>query len=646
MKKTKSSRKKLLALCLAGAAAVTAVAVGVYFGLRSGTEAVGVYPFSYIGMTEFWGDSQESYGPVTTDKIQTVFLTETQTVTEVLVKEGDVVKKGDLLMTFDTTLSELQLERKRLEVEKEKLQLEQEKKRLQELLGTTPWEPPPEPEPTQPDLGDPLVGTYQLDKTTTRDGTSQEKAVVCWLKSGQVLDAALLGQIYDQVVKRQTPATPSSPSMIPEEGVLLTGTVTTVHPEGEVQPASEGSDEGASESSSEESSSEASSSEESSSEESSSEESSSEESSSEESSSEDSSSEESSSEESSSEESSSEESSSEESSSEDSTTKETNPGETTQPTVPDSQEGSFYVIFRTTQDDMSNGQVLTWEGLCVRVLKNGFSFQFFPVYYTQEADPFYIPETILPPPDYGFGYTAAELQKMINQQRKAIADQEFKVRVAENAYKIMVKELSDGNIYSEIDGSVVSVLDAEEAKANRQPMLKISGGGGFLIRGSVSELTKESLTIGQEVTVNDWNTGSSYPGVIREIGDFPSSESWNGMGNPNATYYPFTVFVEESADLQAGVYASIQYSASTASQGIYLENPFLRTEGDESYVLVRNASGRLEKRIVTLGKTLWGSYSEILSGVTEEDWLAFPYGKEARPGAATREGSLEELYNY
>ena len=65
-------------------------------------------------MTEYWGDSRESYGPVTSDNIQTVFLSDTQEVTEILVKQGDTVKKGDLLMRFDTTLSEIALERKRL----------------------------------------------------------------------------------------------------------------------------------------------------------------------------------------------------------------------------------------------------------------------------------------------------------------------------------------------------------------------------------------------------------------------------------------------------------------------------------------------------------------------------------------------------
>ena len=95
---------------------VAAIGLGVwYYAGHSSAEPVNVYRFYEIGMTEYWGDSRESYGPVTTDRIQTVFLSDTQTVTEIFVAPGDTVKKGDLLMTFDTTLSDLALERERLE---------------------------------------------------------------------------------------------------------------------------------------------------------------------------------------------------------------------------------------------------------------------------------------------------------------------------------------------------------------------------------------------------------------------------------------------------------------------------------------------------------------------------------------------------
>ena len=132
------TKKKWIIGITAGAAAAAIGCGAWYYAGHNSKDPVYVYPFQYIGMTEFWGDSQESHGPVTTDKIQTVFLSDTQNVTEVFVQQGDTVKKGDLLMTFDTTLSDLQLERKRLSVEKLKLQLEDAKKKLIEIRNMKP----------------------------------------------------------------------------------------------------------------------------------------------------------------------------------------------------------------------------------------------------------------------------------------------------------------------------------------------------------------------------------------------------------------------------------------------------------------------------------------------------------------------------
>ena len=103
--------------------------------------------------------------------------------------------------------------------------------------------------------------------------------------------------------------------------------------------------------------------------------------------------------------------------------------------------------------------------------------------------------------------------------------------------------------------------------------------------------------------------------------------------------------MEENADLQSGSYVSIVYSAGSTENGIYLENPFLRTENGQSYVYVRGEDGNLEKRFVTTGKSLWGSYTEILSGITPEDFLAFPYGTEVKAGVPTVEADIYELYS-
>ena len=61
--------------------AVAGIAACIWFFMGKQTsEPVKVFPFMQMGMTEYWGDSQESYGPVTTDQVQTVFLSETQSI--------------------------------------------------------------------------------------------------------------------------------------------------------------------------------------------------------------------------------------------------------------------------------------------------------------------------------------------------------------------------------------------------------------------------------------------------------------------------------------------------------------------------------------------------------------------------------------
>ena len=242
-------------------------------------------------------------------------------------------------------------------------------------------------------------------------------------------------------------------------------------------------------------------------------------------------------------------------------------------------------------------------------------------------------------------YTIEDLTQMVEQQRKKILDTKYRIKVAEAEYSIAQREMDDGNVYAEVDGKVVSVLTQEEAKERQQPVVKVSGGGGFYVTGSVSELNREQLAIGSEVTINDYRNGGMYTGTVQSVGDYPSStDAYYGNGNPNVSYYPFTVFVEESADLVGGSYVNIQYSLGQAGSGIYLQNPFLRKENGESFVYVRGENGRLEKRAVQTGKSVWGSYTEILSGITLEDRIAFPYGKTVKPGAPTEDGDYSTMY--
>ncbi|MBQ2926677.1 MAG: efflux RND transporter periplasmic adaptor subunit [Ruminiclostridium sp.] len=226
--KRKSKGKKILiaVICLV---LVAAIGAGAWFAVGSkGGEPVNVFPCMYVGMTEYWGDSQESYGFVQTDGVQTVYLSGTQTVTEIFVEMGQEVKKGDVLMSFDTTLSDLALERKRLDVEKLKLQLEDAKQRLREINAMRPMViPQPSDKPDEEvDLGKLLTDPYFISEKTEFDGSTAEKALICWLHSGtaiedSIFEALLLKAREYQPLNEEEPEEPgeeaTEPSEVPTE---------------------------------------------------------------------------------------------------------------------------------------------------------------------------------------------------------------------------------------------------------------------------------------------------------------------------------------------------------------------------------------------------------------------------------------------
>ena len=562
-----SKMKKMILIVLAVVILLSAGGGAWYWLAQKNAEPVYVFPFSYVGMTEYWGDSQESYGPVSTDKIQTIYLSDTQTVTEILVKQGQSVKKGDLLMSFDTTLSDLALERKRLDVEKLKLQLTDAQKRLKEIKSMKPMVIPKDEPQVNENLGTALKGTYQISTDRNYDGSKTNLPLICWISESQSVDDAIFEALRQKAEEFQT-ANANDPAKQPSDKPAVEEVTPTEVPPVESTPPGNSGGDGES------------------------------------------------------------------------------GGEGGDEPV-QVHVNQFYVIFKTTKGDMSLAQRQSWSGLIVKKASGDFVFRFFDASAVSDhmLASMGEEETKQPQIDFGSGYTAAQIAQMRSEQEKTIRDLEFNIKMAEADYKIALTEAGDGKIYAQIDGEVVSLLTEEEAKQTMQPILKVSGGGGFYIQGSVSELEKENLKIGQEVTINDWNTGMTHVGVIQSVGDFPASgNGWNGMGNPNASFYPFTVFVDGDADLQEGRYVSVMYSTATSEHGIYLQNPFLRTEQGQSYVYVAGENGRLEKRFVTTGKALWGSYMEIRGGLTEEDLVAFPYGKNVKVGAATQQGDMSDLY--
>ena len=101
--------------------------------------------------------------------------------------------------------------------------------------------------------------------------------------------------------------------------------------------------------------------------------------------------------------------------------------------------------------------------------------------------------------------------------------------------------------------------------------------------------------------------------------------------------YPFYVELENTDGLILGQHVYLELAAGEGeNSGVPVSISFLCYEEDGSAYVWAEDRGRLEKRTVTLGEMndMMGTV-EILEGLTEDDYIAFPDPELCREGAAT-----------
>lgn len=581
---------------------LAAAVVAAYFLIPKTPQQVMVYSYDMVGYVNYYTGGSESYGMVTTDRVQTAYVTDTQQVTEIKVYQGQQVKKGDVLYLYDTTLSDLELERKSLSIEQMQLNLTSAKAELKALKAMKPMV-----------LKD---QTSNSNTTTQTDATkipanavegkiynadsgkgTQLRPYYVWIKTGTRVTEDMILNYLAQKDPQMTSATyvvfrvatRAGAAFTQEYGVCYQQVVRQVS--GGITTASETlADVPALATETDEST----------------------------------------------------EPTTESTEPTDASTEPTT--ESTEPTDPSTEpttESTEPTTESTEPTDPSTDptQPSTEPTEPVQTEKY-IQMSFFQPGSVQQED---VEDEII----WNSGYTSSELQTMRTEKQQEINELEFSIKMGKAEFEIMKKEADNGQVVAEFDGVVTTVLEPENAAELDSPMIKVAGGGGFYVEGSVSELDLSTIEVGQKVTVTSWDTYMTYEGTIAEIGSYPAENENNYYGAANLSYYPYKVFIDETADLQEGYYVSMVYQTGTENEeGImYLENAFLRTENGESFVYVQGADGLLEKRVVQIGEND-GYMTQILSGLSETDLLAFPYGNEVQEGAPTVEGTWEDLYGY
>lgn len=231
------------------------------------------------------------------------------------------------------------------------------------------------------------------------------------------------------------------------------------------------------------------------------------------------------------------------------------------------------------------------------------------------------------------GYTATELARAIREKKQEMMAIDLERRQAELALSELENQVDDGIVYAKINGTVKISEDSS-------PYLQVVGSDGLFVRGSISEMQLGSIQVGQKLMVENWDNGKSYQATITKIDEYPSENNfYYGSGNPNVSYYGFTASVEEGDGFRNGQYVQLTMVNEEQNElpSLYISQGYVRKENGQAYVL-KDEDGQLVKQNVSIGKLVWGMYVEIKDGLTESDYIAFPYGKNVKVGAKTSFG--------
>ena len=554
--------KKTLIIVACVAAGCGAVWGGLTIARNAQRGDVNVYAVNDFAMTDYWGDSSNTSGMVTTDKLQKIFISQSQTVTKVWVKEGDEVRKGDPLVSYDSTLTEATVEKAKvaydravanLETAKGQLellkkaenkeQLEAELAKLEKQLAELKEKY--DKDPSHPYDADEAVTEKELLPTVTikdDNGNSHIVHYYAWTAKSVLSAEHLLGTTFGGRLRadEKTREVVTNIVLVKRAGDKVGGGV----------EASWG----------------------------------------------------------------------------------------VRVTEKYEKTGTGADDYKVSQDVRLVTDLPEYED-------KGRTYEDSEEITKLEKKIAYAQELV------AASMSREELNKAVAAKTQEIKETEISNKLAKLDLDKKLRELGDGNVYAEFSGTVKTVRDATEAYNNSEAVVELSGGGGYYVSGTLSEMDLGSVKVGDTVQISSWRTGAFCEGKIVSIDDYPTQNSNNwGDGNRNASYYPFKIFVEEDANLEPNDYVDIQYQKVSAQQqtgsSLYLQSMFIREDNGKSYVMVRNEDGRLEQRWVQTGRDLWGSYTQIRGGLTIDDYVAFPYGRDVVEGAHTQEATTDQLYNY
>lgn len=220
-----------------------------------------------------------------------------------------------------------------------------------------------------------------------------------------------------------------------------------------------------------------------------------------------------------------------------------------------------------------------------------------------------------------------------------IREAEYNRTLKEREIAIMEASMAETEVLSPLSGRVMSIQEENENNYSGDPasaFITLMDMTTYRVEGNINEMNVGTLMEGMNVLIRSridedvvWN------GTLEKI-DWENPVS----GNDNQMYYygstdemtssskyPFYVVLNDVTGLILGqhVYIEPDYGQMEIREGLWLPEYYIMDAQGSPSVWAANGRDKLEKRSIKLGEydMEMGEYL-ILSGLTEEDYIAFP----------------------
>ena len=252
---------------------------------------------------------------------------------------------------------------------------------------------------------------------------------------------------------------------------------------------------------------------------------------------------------------------------------------------------------------------------------------------------------------------ADKLQYTIQIQSTQVDLKEAELNLKTKEAEVAKSEniLENATVVSPVTGRVQAINEnGTDNYGNPLPYISIQQAGSYRIKGILGELQRGGIMEGSRIkVVSRTDENVSWSGTVTLV-DYENPVQGNQnnyyyMGSQDemttSSKYPFYVELDSTEGLILGQHVYLELEVEEEeTKGVSISMFFLCYEEDGSTYVWAENRGKLEKRAVTAGSynDMMGTV-QILEGLTEKDYIAFPDGELCVEGAPTTHESVEAV---